>query len=581
MGIFLKLSWFFRQQWRRYSIAIIALMGIGLIALIPPWIVGRIVDVLSDGSLTKDFLLIHVGGICVIAMVIYILRVVWRVALFGATHILSHQLREHIFIQLTRQPPVFFRERKAGDLMARATNDIKAVEMAASRGVLALFDGVFTGLVTLAVMMVFISWPLTLVAFAPWPVVGYFLWRFGVELHGAFADAQARFGDLNETVRESISSLRLTKALGRETFETKRFHGMAAETTETNLGVARIDSKYEPAIQLGVGASFFLSVAGGAWLIRQEEMTLGQLTSFTLYLGYMIWPMFAIGWLLDLVARGQVAYRRIEELLAMEPLIKDEGRFTGKATPTIDFDINAFRYPGNQVAVLQDIHFRLESGRTLGIVGPTGAGKSTLIHLLVRLEEQSSARIRIGNRPIAEFTLENLRAHIATVPQTSLLFSGTIAENIALAKPHATGQEIEGAARVAQVHEDIIDLADGYETQVGERGVTLSGGQKQRIAIARALLQEAPILVLDDALSAVDTRTEQSILDRLREVRRNYTTLIVSHHLSVVQDADHIIVLDRGVPMEQGTHESLLENNGWYRKTFDYQRLEQTVEEGR
>nr|VFJ77939.1 MAG: ATP-binding cassette, subfamily B/ATP-binding cassette, subfamily B, multidrug efflux pump [Candidatus Kentron sp. FW] len=581
MGIFLKLSWFFRQQWPRYGIAIIALMGIGLIALIPPWIVGRIVDALSDGSLTKDFLLIHVGEICVIAMVIYILRVVWRIALLGASHILAHQLRERIFTRLTYQSPAFFRERKAGDLMARVTNDIKAVEMAASKGVLALFDVVFTGLTTLVVMMVFISWPLTLVAFAPWPVVGYFLWRFGVELHGAFAHAQARFGDLNETVRESISSLRLTKALGREAFETERFHGMAAETTETNLRVARVDSKYEPAIGLGVGISFFLSVAGAAWLIRQGEMTLGQLTSFTLYLGYMIWPMFAIGWLLDLVARGQVAYRRIEELLAMEPLIRDNGPFTGKATPTIDFDINAFRYPGNQVAALQDIHFRLEAGRTLGIVGPTGAGKSTLIHLLVRLEEQSSARIRIGNRPIAEFTLENLRAHIATVPQTSLLFSGSIAENIALAKPHATRQEIEIAAKVAQVHEDIIDLTDGYKTQVGEQGVSLSGGQKQRITIARALLREAPILVLDDALSAVDARTEQSILDHLREVRRNHTTLIVSHHLSVVQDADHIIVLDRGVPVEQGTHESLLENNGWYRKTFDYQRLEQAVEEGR
>nr|VFJ58079.1 MAG: ATP-binding cassette, subfamily B/ATP-binding cassette, subfamily B, multidrug efflux pump [Candidatus Kentron sp. FM]VFJ76121.1 MAG: ATP-binding cassette, subfamily B/ATP-binding cassette, subfamily B, multidrug efflux pump [Candidatus Kentron sp. FM]VFK08205.1 MAG: ATP-binding cassette, subfamily B/ATP-binding cassette, subfamily B, multidrug efflux pump [Candidatus Kentron sp. FM] len=308
MGIFLKLSWFFRQQWRRYSIAITALTGVGLLALIPPWIVGRIVDALSDGSLTKNFLLIHVGWILMAAIAIYLLRVAWRVALFGASYNLAHQLRTRIFTRPTHQPPAFYRERKAGDLMARATNDIQAVEMAAGNGVLALFDGVFTGLATLAVMMVFISWPLTLLAFIPWPVVGYFLWRFGVELHDSFTDAQARFGDLNEAVRETISSLRLTRAFGRERAEMERFHGVATETTETNLRVARVDSKYHPAIQLGVGASFFLSVAGGAWLIRQGEMTLGQLTSFTLYLGYMTWPMLAIGWLVNLVGRGQVAY---------------------------------------------------------------------------------------------------------------------------------------------------------------------------------------------------------------------------------------------------------------------------------
>ena len=265
----------------------------------------------------------------------------------------------------------------------------------------------------------------------------------------------------------------------------------------------------------------------------------------------------------------------------MEPLIEDEGRFAGKAIPTIDFHINAFRYPGDQVAALRDIHFTLEAGRTLGIVGPTGAGKSTLVNLLLRLEEQASAKIRIGNRSVAQFTLKNLRSHIAIVPQTPFLFSVSIAENIALARPDATRQEIEAAAKLAQVHEDIVAFADGYDTEVGERGVTLSGGQKQRIAIARALLQDAPILVLDDALSAVDAKTEQAILDRLRAAGRNRTTLIVSHHLSAIRGADHIVVLDRGAIVEQGTHESLLGNNGWYRETFEYQRLEQAVEEGR
>nr|VFK54847.1 MAG: ATP-binding cassette, subfamily B [Candidatus Kentron sp. TUN]VFK60049.1 MAG: ATP-binding cassette, subfamily B [Candidatus Kentron sp. TUN] len=516
-----------------------------------------------------------------VAIILYVLRVTWRTALFGASHTLAHRLRERIFTHLTHQPPAFYREMQAGDLMARATNDIQAVEMVAGTGVLALFDGAFIGLVTLTVMMVFLSWPLTLLALIPWPIVGYFLWRFGVQLHDAFTDAQTRFGDLNETVRESISSLRLTRALGREAAEMERFHGMTAETTQTNLRVARVDSKYYPAVQLGVGTSLFLSVAGGAWLIRQGEMTLGQLTTFTLYLGYMTWPMFAIGWLLNLAGRGRVAYRRIEELLASEPAIRDEGEFTGRALSSIRFHVNAFRYPGNQVAALRDIHFQLEAGRTLGIVGPTGAGKSTLLHLLVRLEAQPSAKIQVGHRPIEEFTLENLRSNIAIVPQTPFLFSVSIAENIALARSDATPREIQAAAEVAQVHEDIIALTDGYRTQVGERGVTLSGGQKQRIAIARVLLQDTPILVLDDALSAVDIGTEQAILEQLRKVRRNRTTLIVSHHLFAIQAADHIIVLDQGALVAQGTHESLLQGNSWYRKTFDYQRLERVVEAGR
>nr|VFJ97738.1 MAG: ATP-binding cassette, subfamily B [Candidatus Kentron sp. H]VFJ98563.1 MAG: ATP-binding cassette, subfamily B [Candidatus Kentron sp. H]VFK03303.1 MAG: ATP-binding cassette, subfamily B [Candidatus Kentron sp. H] len=580
MGVLIKLLWFFRQEWRRYGIAVVALMGIGVITTIPPWIIGKLVDAFSAGSLTRDFLLTHVGWIFLAAVALYALRVTWRIALFGASHTLANQLRQRIFTHLTHQSPGFYREMKTGDLMARATNDIDVVEMTAGYAVLALFDGAFTGLVILAVML-FISWPLTLLAFIPWPIIGYFLWRFGVELHHAFTDAQARFGDLNENVRESISSLRLTRAFGREFVEIGKFNRIAAETTEANAKVAKIESKYHPVIELGTGFSFFLSVAGGAWLIYRGHMTLGQLTGFTLYLGYMIWPMFAIGWLLNLVERGQVAYGRIRQLLAMAPRIKDEGRFTGRANPTIEFDINAFRYGENQVAALQNIHFRLEAGRTLGIVGPTGAGKSTLIDLLLRLEEQSSARIRIDDCPIAEFSLENLRAHMAVVPQTPLLFSVTIAENIALAKPGATLGEIQAAAGFAQIHEDIMGFTDGYETEVGERGVTLSGGQKQRIAIARALLRDAPILVLDDALSAVDARTEQSILTHLGDVRSERTTLIVCHHLSAVRSADHIIVLDRGELMEQGTHDSLLQNGGWYRRTFDYQKLEQAVEEGR
>ncbi len=581
MSVFIRLFWFFRQQWQRYLIAVIALMGVGLATMVPPWMIGRIVDSLADGSVTKAFLLENVGWILLAALVSYSLRVTWRIALFGASYILANQLRQQMFQHFTRQSADFYQTMKTGDLMARSTNDIQAVEMTAGEAVLALFDGAFTGLLVLIMMTVFISWPLTLVALIPWPIVGYFMWRFGKELHASFKDAQAKFSDLNDDVQESISALRLTRAFGRELVEQKQFNDIATQANKANQAVARTDSKYDPAIQLGVGFSFFLSVAGGAYFIYHGELTLGQLTSFTLYLGYMIWPMFAVGWLLNLVERGEAAYQRIDELLGMKPDIKDQGTFTAKVEPSIAFAIDRFEFANSDTAALKNIHVAVPAGQMLGIVGHTGAGKSTLINLLVRMAEHPESKIYLNDRLVQDYTLDNLRDHIATVPQTPFLFSTSIAENIALAKPNASQADIESAAKVAQVHDDICRFPDGYKTLVGERGVTLSGGQKQRIAIARALLQDAPILILDDALSAVDVKTEQSILSHLRDVRSGRTTLIVCHRLSAVETAQHIIVLNHGEISEQGSHETLLAYKGWYRKMYDYQQLEQAVEEGR
>lgn len=581
MSVFIKLFWFFRQQWRRYTIAVIALMGVGIATMLPPWIIGNIIDALSEGTVTKDFLTQQVSFILIAAIISYSLRVTWRISLFGASYILANQLRQKMFHHFSRQPPSFFNKMKTGDLMARSTNDIQAVELTAGEAVLALFDGAFTGMLVLVVMTVFISWPLTLVALIPWPIVGYFMWRFGQDLHASFRDAQARFSDLNDDVQESISALRLTRAFGREQIEQEQFNNIAGQANAANQAVARTDSKYDPAIQLGVGFSFLFSIAGGAFLIYRGELTLGQLTSFTLYLGYMIWPMFAVGWLLNLVERGQAAYKRINDLLSIEPDIKDVGTFSERVEPAITFRVDQFRFPSSDHVALKNINLHLPAGDMLGIVGHTGAGKSTLINLLVRLEEHEDSHVELDARPVQEYTLDNLRAHIATVPQTPFLFSATIAENIAMAKPDSTQQEIEQVAAVAQIHDDILRFPSGYQTVVGERGVTLSGGQKQRIAIARALLQDAPILILDDALSAVDVRTEQSILSHLRDVRAGRTTIIVCHRLSAVETAQHIIVLSHGEIIEQGTHQTLLEEQSWYRKMFDYQQLEQAVEEGR
>ncbi|ASP39502.1 multidrug ABC transporter permease/ATP-binding protein [Bacterioplanes sanyensis] len=580
MSIFLKLFWFFKQEWRRYAIAIVALIGVGLITMLPPWLIGVVVDLIGSGDLTRELLWYYLGWMALAAVVAYVLRVVWRIALFGASYKLANQLRQSIFQHLTKQPPAFFQTLKTGDLMARSTNDIQAVEMTAGEAVLALFDGAFTGIIVLIVMTLFISWPLTVLALIPWPIVGFFMWRFGTELHHSFKDAQARFSDLNDDVQESISALRLTRAFGREQVEEQQFNDIATAANVANQAVAKTDSKYDPVIQLGVGFSFLLSVAGGAYYIHLGELTTGQLLSFTLYLGYMIWPMFAVGWLLNMVERGSAAYERIEQLLRIEPAIADSGTFNDRAEPSLQMRIPSFCYADGTQA-LSDIGLTLPAGHLLGIVGPVGAGKTTLLNLLLRAEEGDRAELSIGGHDVGDFTLHNLRSHVATVPQNAFLFSSTVAENIALAKPDATQDEVEAVARIAQVHDDILRFPNGYQTEVGERGVTLSGGQKQRISIARALLLDAPILILDDALSAVDVRTEQQILAHLSQARAGKTTVIVCHRLSAVENADHIIVLDHGRMTESGTHAELLAEQGWYRQTYEYQQLEQAVEEGR
>lgn len=576
VSVFSRLGWFFKEQWRRYLIAISLLMMVALLTVIPPKVVGWVVDGIAKGSLDNDTLMGYLAWLFVLGLLIYLLRYVWRVMLFGASYRLAYVLRNRLFSHFTRMSPDFYQRHRTGDLMAHATNDIQAVEMTAGEGVLTLVDSIIVGVLVLSIMCSQYSWQLTLLSLLPLPVMAFFMNRFGTQIYKEFKAAQGAFSRLNNKTQEALSGVRVLKSYAVESLEDKGFAELTRQAGACNMAVARIDAKFDPVIYLCIGCSYFLAVAGGSVLVVRDELTLGELTSFTMYLGQLIWPMFAIAWLFNIIERGSAAYSRIESMLAERSDIEDPTEPAAFVSP-FPLQAKGVSYQLEQRTLLRNIDFNLQSGGMLGIVGRTGAGKSSLLKLLMRLANPTSGELTMGAVPIAQLALGDLRGQFAYVPQEPFLFSTTIAANIALGRPDASQEEIERVARIACVHDDICRFPKGYETDVGEKGVTLSGGQKQRLSIARALLLAAPILVLDDALSAVDAHTEQQILQALKAHRR--TLILVSHRMTAVEQADEILVLEQGHISERGRHGALMAHNGWYADMVRYQRLEQDVEE--
>ncbi len=579
MDIFWALRGFFRAHWRSYCIAGLLLVGVAVLGLLPPAIVGRVVDGIDAGTLDQRALLLHAGAIVASALGIYLLRFLWRQILYGASYSLSLQLRKQIYAHMLQLSPAAMASFPAGDLMARATNDVQAVEMTAGEAVLSIFDGLLTGLLVLGVMVFALSGWLTLMALAPWPLMTWAMWRLGSALHQRFDVAQAAFSTLNTVTQESIAGLRAVRGLGAEAHAGALLGCAYDEANAASLRVAQIDSRYDPIIYLTVGASFMISVGGGAWLISAGRLTVGELTSFTLYLGHLVWPMFAFGWMANLVQRGKAAWARIQAFLDTPSAVEDRGRIDTVEDHRLDVLIRTFCYPGRYRPALQGLRFSVAPGETLGIVGPTGSGKSTLLALIARFYEAGGVEVRLGGLMLDQYRLDALRATVSCVMQESVLFSATLRENLALANPAASDEQIREVVRVAGFERDLDALPEGLRTEVGERGVTLSGGQRQRLCLARALLDESRILLLDDALSAVDAETEHHILTALEQRTRHLSRVIVSHRLSAVQDAAEILVLRDGVISERGTHAMLLAQDGWYAQTWRYQQLSAAVEQ--
>ncbi|MBK5072274.1 SmdA family multidrug ABC transporter permease/ATP-binding protein [Budviciaceae bacterium CWB-B4] len=579
MKLFSQLRWFFVLQWKRYLGAVTLLITIALMQLLPPKLVGTIVDGITHRQMDGYTVMMWIGLIVGTAVVIYLLRYVWRVLLFGASYLLAVELRNKFYCQLSRQHPNFYLRHRTGDLIARATNDVDRVVFAAGEGVLTLVDSLVMGCAVLVVMSVQISWQLTLLSLLPMPIMAIFIKRYGDELHNRFRVAQAAFSSLNDRTQESLTSIRMIKAFGLENYQSKLFSDVATDAGNKNMHVARVDARFDPTIYLAVACANMLAIGGGSWMVIHNQMTLGQLTSFVMYLGLMIWPMLALAWMFNIVERGSAAYGRISSLLEEAPEVVDGDLDLPPGRGVLDINIQRFHYPLTEKASLEDVHARLEPGKTLGLCGPTGSGKSSLLSLIQRQFDVTEGDICYHSLPLRQVKLDEWRARLSVVSQMPFLFSATIAENIALGYPQATQDEIEQAAALACVHEDILNLTQGYQTEVGERGVMLSGGQKQRIAIARALLMESEILILDDALSAVDGRTEYQILQNLRQWGKDRTLIISAHRLSGLLYANEILVLHDGRVAQRGSHSELAEQAGWYRNMYRYQQLEAALDE--
>ncbi|WDB91830.1 SmdA family multidrug ABC transporter permease/ATP-binding protein [Escherichia albertii] len=579
MRLFAQLSWYFRREWRRYLGAVALLIIIAMLQLIPPKVVGIVVDGVTERHFTTGQILMWIATMVLIAVVVYLLRYVWRVLLFGASYQLAVELREDYYRQLSRQHPEFYLRHRTGDLIARATNDVDRVVFAAGEGVLTLVDSLVMGCAVLIMMSTQISWQLTLIALLPMPVMAIMIKRNGDALHERFKLAQAAFSSLNDRTQESLTSIRMIKAFGLEDRQSALFAADAEDTGKKNMRVARIDARFDPTIYISIGMANLLAIGGGSWMVVQGSLTLGQLTCFMMYLGLMIWPMLALAWMFNIVERGSAAYSRIRAMLAEAPVVNDGSEKVPEGRGELDVAIRQFTYPQTHHPVLENVNFVLKPGQMLGICGPTGSGKSTVLSLIQRHFDVTEGDIRFHNIPLTRLQLDSWRGRLAVVSQTPFLFSDTVANNIALGCPNATQQEIEHVARLASVHDDILRLPQGYDTEVGERGVMLSGGQKQRISIARALLVNAEILILDDALSAVDGRTEHQILHNLRQWGQGRTVIISAHRLSALTEASEIIVMQHGHIAQRGDHDTLAQQSGWYRDMYRYQQLEAALDD--
>ncbi|MGI6155214.1 MAG: ABC transporter ATP-binding protein [Enterococcus lemanii] len=581
MSIFRKLAWFFKEEKKHYIIGVTALIIVAIVQLVPPKVIGIIIDKIAQDQMNLHSTLAWIGVLVLSAVAQYVFRFVWRVNIWGSAARLERSLRRQLYHHFTQMDHLFYQRHRTGDLMAHATNDLSAIQNVAGAGILTFADSIITGGMTILAMVLFVDWRLTLIALIPLPLLAVASRVLGSKLHDAFRESQEAFSAINDKAQESITGIKVIKTFGQEKEDIAEFSEKVNQSIKKNRRTNFLEALFDPVITLIIGLAYVATILVGGQFIMNGQITIGQLVTFVSYIGMLVWPMFAIGRLFNVLERGNASYDRVTQILKEKThIVEPYNARKQPAKGVLSVAIDHFSYDEKTKDTLTDIHFNLKEGEVLGIVGKTGAGKTTLLKLLMRQYDYYQGTILYDGESIKNYTLDALLLSIGYVPQDHFLFSMSVGDNIRFTNPQLTQTEIEDAAKFAAIHEDILGFPEQYDTLVGERGVSLSGGQKQRLSIARALIMAPELLILDDALSAVDAKTEEMILSNLKERRQQQSTIIAAHRLSSVMHADEILVLEEGKIVERGTHEELLENQGWYAKMWEKQQLEAKIEGG-
>lgn len=578
--MFKKFWWFISYYKNKYILAITFLLLSNLVGLIPPYITGRLTDMIFEGSIALNTFLIILGLDLLIIIIKYFLAMGWAYFTFRAGNEIDYKTRDNLMTKFLGQSLKFFEKHSTGSLMGKSTNDVDSISNLAGIGTLSLFDSTVFPFIIIIMMMVVVDVKLTLAAIIPLPVLAYLSIWIGDRILVRWSKVQRAFDKLNTSVLEDVEGIRITRVFNLQETRRKKFEQSGQDLLDRNMDVVKYQALLTPVQRIIPAFTFIIGIGYGSILISKGEISIGQLISFTYYLNMLVWPMHAFGNFINLKQQANASMDRVQEVLDYEEDTMDSVEAIDLSNnPDIEFINHSFKYPSSTEYVLKDLNIKIEKGKSLGILGKTGSGKSTFIKQLLHLYPMTTNSIFIMGDSLDKYTISSIRERIGYVPQKHMIFSKSIRDNIKLSRPDASDEEVMEAIRLADFEKDLKIFSEGLDTLCGERGISLSGGQKQRIGIARGLLNKSDILILDDAMSAVDGSTEKNIISNIKNSRDGKTMIISSHRISQIKDLDEIIVLDEGRIVERGTHDELIKKGKWYAKQYENQSARSQFDE--